>query len=175
MTVDGCTSTNDTVLLLASGRAGAPDPAGFAAAVAAACGDLATQMVGDAEGHTKVVGVWVTGAASGDDARRAARKVAESQLVKCSWFGEDPYWGRIASDLGTAGVALDPAGLTIAYGGTVVSRGCVSIDHDRAAVADHMAGEHLDVHCDLGVGDGAARVLTNDLAYGYIDENKGTS
>jgi glutamate N-acetyltransferase/amino-acid N-acetyltransferase len=175
MTVDGCTSTNDTVLLLASGRAGAPDPAGFAAAVAAACEDLATQMVGDAEGHTKVVGVRVTGAASGDDARRAARKVAESQLVKCSWFGEDPYWGRVASDLGTAGVALDPAGLTIAYGGTVVSRGCVSIDHDRAAVADHMAGEYVDVHCDLGVGDGAARVLTNDLAYGYIDENKGTS
>jgi glutamate N-acetyltransferase / amino-acid N-acetyltransferase len=175
MTVDGCTSTNDTVLLLASGRAGAPHPAGFADAVAAACDDLAAQMVGDAEGHTKVVRVRVTGAASGDEARRAARKVAESQLVKCSWFGGDPYWGRVASDLGTAGVALDAAALAIAYGGTVVSRGCVGIDHDRAAVAAHMAGEHLDLHCDLGVGDGSARVLTNDLTYGYIDENKGTS
>jgi glutamate N-acetyltransferase/amino-acid N-acetyltransferase len=175
MTIDGCTSTNDTVLLLANGRAGRPDPDTFAAAVAEACFDLASQMVGDAEGHTKVVTVRVTGAASDDDARRAARKVAESQLVKCSWFGGDPYWGRIVSDLGTAGVKLDPAALTIAYGGTVISRGCVAVDHDAAALADHMAGEHLDLHCDLGVGDGAARVLTNDLTYGYIDENKGTS
>jgi glutamate N-acetyltransferase/amino-acid N-acetyltransferase len=175
MTIDGCTSTNDTVLLLANGRAGAPDREAFAAAVAEACLDLATQMVGDAEGHTKVVKVRVTGAASDDDARQAARKVAESQLVKCSWFGADPYWGRVASDLGTAGVKLDPAALTIAYGGTVISRGCVSIDHDETALAAHMAGEYLDLHCDLGVGDGRARVLTNDLTYGYIDENKGTS
>jgi glutamate N-acetyltransferase/amino-acid N-acetyltransferase len=175
MTVDGCTSTNDTVLILASGLAGAPDPGAFAAAVAEACLDLATQMVGDAEGHTKVVTVRVTGAASDDDARAAARKVAESQLVKCSWFGEDPYWGRVASDLGTAGVALDPAALSIAYGGTVVTRGCVGVDHDADAVAAHMAGQQLELVCDLGVGDGTARVLTNDLTYGYIDENKGTS
>jgi glutamate N-acetyltransferase / amino-acid N-acetyltransferase len=175
MTVDGCTSTNDTVLILASGRAGAPDPAAFAAAVAEACLDLATQMVGDAEGHTKVVRVRVTGAADDAEARQAARKVAESQLTKCSWFGEDPYWGRIASDLGTAGVKLDPAALTIAYGGTVVSRSCAPADHDEAAVAAHMAGDQLDIHADLGVADGQARVLTNDLTYGYIDENKGTS
>ena len=175
MTIDGCTSTNDTVLMLASGRAGAPDPDAFAAAVADACEDLATQMVGDAEGHTKVVTVRVTGAASDAAARQAARKVAESQLVKCSWFGADPYWGRVASDLGTAGVDLDPASLTIAYGGTIISRGCVSVQHDAAALAEHMAGEHLDLHCDLGAGVGAARVLTNDLTYGYIDENKGTS
>ncbi|HEX6424805.1 MAG TPA: bifunctional glutamate N-acetyltransferase/amino-acid acetyltransferase ArgJ [Acidimicrobiales bacterium] len=175
VTVDGCTSTNDTVLVLANGRAGTPDPHAFADAIAAACEDLATQMVGDAEGHTKVVRVRVTGAASDGEARQAARKVAESQLVKCSWFGEDPYWGRVASDLGTAGVALDPALLTIAYGDTVVSRGCVAVDHDAAAVAAHMAGEYVELHCDLGVGDGRARVLTNDLTYGYIDENKGTS
>jgi glutamate N-acetyltransferase/amino-acid N-acetyltransferase len=175
VTVDGCTSTNDTVLILASGRSGAPDGDRFATAVAAACEDLATQMVGDAEGHTKVVRVSVAGAASDAEARHAARKVAESQLAKCSWFGGDPYWGRVASDLGTAGVKLDPAELTIAYGGTVVSRGCVAIDHDAAAVADHMAGDHLEVACDLGVGDGRARVLTNDLAPGYIDENKRTS
>ena len=175
-TIDGCTSTNDTVLLLASGRAGPPaDPRALASAVAAACLELATQMVGDAEGHTKVVKVRVTGAATPDDARQAARKVAESQLVKCSWFGADPYWGRVASELGTAGVKLDPAALTIAYGGTVVSRGCIGIDHDAAAVAAHMAGTYLDLHCDLGVGEGEARVLTNDLTYGYIDENRGTS
>jgi glutamate N-acetyltransferase / amino-acid N-acetyltransferase len=175
MTVDGCTSTNDTVLILAGGRIGAPDPAAFAAAVAEACLDLATQMVGDAEGHTKVVRVRITGAADGAEARQAARQVAESQLTKCSWFGEDPYWGRIASDLGTAGVKLDPAALTIAYGGTVVSRGCAPAEHDAAAVTAHMAGDQLDIHADLGVADGSARVLTNDLTYGYIDENKGTS
>jgi glutamate N-acetyltransferase/amino-acid N-acetyltransferase len=175
MTVDGCTSTNDTVVILAGGRAGAPDPAAFAAAVAEACLDLATQMVGDAEGHTKVVRVRVTGAADAAEARQAARKVAESQLTKCSWFGEDPYWGRIASDLGTAGVKLDPAALTIAYGGTVVSRGCAPADHDAASVTAHMAGDQLDIQADLGVADGQARVLTNDLTYGYIDENKGTS
>jgi glutamate N-acetyltransferase/amino-acid N-acetyltransferase len=175
MTVDGCTSTNDTVLILASGRSGTPDPAGFAAVVAEACLDLATQMVGDAEGHTKVVRVRVTGAADDAEARQAARKVAESQLTKCSWFGEDPYWGRIASDLGTAGVKLDPAALTIAYGGTVVTRSCAPVTHDAAAVKAHMAGDQLDIQADLGVADGRARVLTNDLTYGYIDENKGTS
>lgn len=175
VTIDGCTSTNDTVVVLAGGRAGAPHPEAFAGALAEACLDLAGQMVGDAEGHTKVVRVQVTGAASDGEARAAARKVAESQLVKCSWFGGDPYWGRVASDLGSAGVALAPDALTIAYGGTVVSRGCVGVDHDAAAVAAHMAGEHVDLSCDLGVGPGAARVLTNDLTYGYIDENKGTS
>jgi glutamate N-acetyltransferase / amino-acid N-acetyltransferase len=175
ITVDGCTSTNDTVLLLASGHSGPPDGDGFAAAVAAACEDLATQIVGDAEGHTKVVRVRVTGAACDDEARQAARKVADSQLSKCSWFGGDPYWGRVASDLGTAGVKLDLDELTIAYGGTVVSRGSVGVEHDSAAVAEHMAGGHLELSCHLGVGEGEARVLTNDLAPGYIDENKGTS
>ena len=143
--------------------------------MARARGSVAGQRVGDAEGHTKGLRVRVTGGASDDEAGGAARKVADRQLVKCSWFGEDPYWGRVASDLGTAGVALDPALLTIAYGGTVVSRGCVAADHDAGEVARHMAGEYIELHCDLGAGDGRARVLTNDLTYGYIDENKGTS
>jgi glutamate N-acetyltransferase/amino-acid N-acetyltransferase len=175
VSIDGCTSTNDTVLVLAGGQAGPPDPERFGAAVGDVCLDLAAQMVGDAEGHTKVVSVVVTGATSDDDARVAARRVADSQLVKCSWHGGDPYWGRVASELGTAGVKLDVAGLTIAYGGTVVSRGGVGVEHSTTAVAGHMAGERLELRCDLGVGDGSARILTNDLAYGYIDENKGTS
>jgi len=185
VTVDGCTSTNDTVMLLASGQAGdAGSPAGsdgsndesaLADAVSEVCLDLAMQMVGDAEGHTKVVRVSVSGAATPAEARQAARKVAESQLVKCSWYGADPYWGRITSDLGTAGVQLDLARLSIAYGGVVVSLGCVGVDHDAAALAAHMAGEHLDVHCDLGVGRESAHVLTNDLSHAYIDENMRTS
>lgn len=180
VTIDGCTSTNDTVILLASGRATnagkqATDLGALAEAVAAVCDDLAVQMVEDAEGHTKVVRVKITGAASDDDARQAARKLAESQLVKCSWYGNDPYWGRVASDLGTSGVPIDPDALVISYGGVEVSRGCIEVDHDRAAVAQHMAGDHLQVECDLGVGTSTASLLTNDLTHAYVDENMGTS
>jgi glutamate N-acetyltransferase / amino-acid N-acetyltransferase len=178
VTIDGCTSTNDTVILLASGRSGERpvDPASLAEAVAGACHDLAVQMVEDAEGHTRVVRVTVTGAASDEEARQAARQVAASQLVKCSWYGGDPYWGRIASELGSSGVPIDPAALTIGYGGVVVSRGCAEVDHDRARVAEHMADDHLDIACDVGRGGGGrAVVLTNDLSPGYIDENMRTS
>ena len=176
ITVDGCTSTNDTVLLLASGRAGTPDPAAFADAVAEVCLDLASQMVGDAEGHTKVVQVRVTGAASDAEARQAARKVAESQLVKCSWYGEDPYWGRIASELGTAGVKLDPGALTIAYGGTVVSRGVRGRRPRRRRGGRPPGRASTSTSTATSAWPTAqARVLTNDLTHGYIDENMGTS
>ena len=172
---DGCTSTNDTVILLASGLAGPVDAVDLERAVEEACFSLAAQMVGDAEGATKVVRVEVVGAASDDDADRGARAIARSQLTKCSWFGEDPYWGRIGSDLGSAGIAFDPTRFSIAYGGTVVAAEGVNADHDAVAVAAHMAGRHLRITADLGLGDGQAFVLTNDLSYGYIDENKGTS
>jgi glutamate N-acetyltransferase/amino-acid N-acetyltransferase len=175
LTVDGCTSTNDTVLLLASGRRGPVDPAAFADAVARACGDLAGQMAGDAEGATKVVRLRVCGAHSDEEAAVAARKVAESQLVKCSWYGQDPYWGRIASELGSAGVAFDQRLLQVSYGDVVVARHGVEVDHDRDAVVSHMAGRHLDITADLGIGAGSAHVLTNDLTHAYVDENMGTS
>jgi glutamate N-acetyltransferase/amino-acid N-acetyltransferase len=176
MSVDGCTSTNDTVILLASGQAGPPaDAAGFAAAVAAVCLDLATQMVGDAEGHTKVVRLHVTGAASDAEARAGARKVAESQLVKCSWYGKDPYWGRIASELGTAGIEFEPSRLSVRYGDLTVAAGGITVDVDEAALVAYMGQEWLEVTADLGLGDGRARVLTNDLTHAYIDENMGTS
>jgi glutamate N-acetyltransferase/amino-acid N-acetyltransferase len=176
MSIDGCTSTNDTVILLASGEAGPPaDAQRFAEAVAAACLDLATQMVGDAEGHTKVVEVRVTGALSDEEARAGARKVAESQLVKCSWYGRDPYWGRIASELGTAGITLEPDKLSVRYGDLLVAVGGVTAPIDEAALATYMAGDHLVVTANLGLGDGTARVLTNDLTHAYVDENMGTS
>jgi glutamate N-acetyltransferase/amino-acid N-acetyltransferase len=176
MTVDGCTSTNDTVLLLASGQAGPPsDPDAFAAAVATVCLDLASQMVGDAEGHTKVVHLHVTGAASDAEARAGARKVAESQLVKCSWYGQDPYWGRVASELGSAGIAFDPARLSVRYGELTVAEGGIDAPVDAGALAAYMAQGSLEVFADLGLGDGRARVLTNDLTHAYIDENMGTS
>ena len=175
LSIDGCTSTNDTVLLLASGRAGPVGRPRLAAAVAAACDDLASQMAGDAEGATKVVRLIVTGAHTDDEARVAARKVAESQLVKCSWYGKDPYWGRIASELGSAGVAFDPRLVSISYGGVTVCRAGIEVDHDRDAVEAHMATRTLTIECDLGLGAGRGTVLTNDLTHAYIDENMGTS
>lgn len=175
LSTDGCTSTNDTVILLASGRAGAVDPELLADAITSVCTDLAGQMAGDAEGATKTVRVEVGGATSDHDAAVVARKIAQSQLVKCSWYGEDPYWGRVASEAGSAGVDFDPERTTVSYGGITVARACVDVDHDAAAVAAHMAGRDLVVGIDLGLGSGSAHVLTNDLTHAYIDENMGTS
>jgi glutamate N-acetyltransferase/amino-acid N-acetyltransferase len=174
-TVDGCTSTNDTVILLASGRAGDVAATHLEPAVTGVCADLVAQLADDAEGVTKVVRLLVTGAASDGDAHRAARKVADSLLVKCSWYGEDPYWGRIASDLGSAGVDFDADRVSIAYGGVVVARRGQPVDHDEAAVRRHLARRHLEITADLGLGDGRAGVLTTDVSHAYIDENMGTS
>jgi glutamate N-acetyltransferase / amino-acid N-acetyltransferase len=171
--VDGCTSTNDTVIVLANGLAGPPaDPGAFDAALAEACLSLATQMAHDAEGHTKVVRIEITGAASDAEADTAARKLAGSLLVKCSFYGSDPYWGRVLSDLGTAGVALDVEAVTVAYDGTVVSKGLAPTGADAAAAA---AKPEFTLACDLGVGQGSAWLLTNDLTHAYVDENMGTS
>ena len=175
MSVDGCTSTNDTVVLLASGRAGRGDPSLVADAVAEACADLAGQMAADAEGADTVFQVHVTGARSDAEAHRAARKVADSLLVKCSINGKDPYWGRVASELGSAGVDFDMDRLTIAYGGTAVCRGGIEVPHDTAAVAAHMAGPLVSIECGLGLADGTGVVLGVELGYGYIDENRTTS
>jgi glutamate N-acetyltransferase/amino-acid N-acetyltransferase len=173
--VDGCTSTNDTVLLLASGLAGPVDQKALETAVAHACADLAGQMAGDAEGATKVVRFKVIGAHTDEEALIGARAVARSNLVKCSWYGKDPYWGRIASDLGSCGIHFDPELFRLCYGGVEVCRGAVEIDHDREAVAAHMEGRHLDIVADLGLGAGRGQILTNDLTHAYIDENMGTS
>ncbi|WP_419917851.1 bifunctional glutamate N-acetyltransferase/amino-acid acetyltransferase ArgJ [Candidatus Poriferisocius sp.] len=173
LTVDGAESTNDTVLMLANGRAGPVDPEALTPVVAAACENLALQMADDAEGSTKTVFLRVTGAATHAEAAKAARDTANCQLVKCSWYGQDPYWGRIASEMGAAGVAFDHTRLTIAYGPHVV--------YDRGEpahppeLARYMTGRHLDLHVDLGLGDGEARVITTDLTHAYIDENMGTS
>ena len=175
ITVDGATSTNDTVLLLASGEAGPVDTKALEDAVTAACASLAEQMVADAEGATKLVRVQVTGATDDTEARTAARAVATSQLTKCSWYGNDPYWGRVASDLGVAGVDFEPTTLSIAYGDTVVCRGGVEVDHDTDAVTAHMAQRDIVLTADLGRGDGSATVLTCDLTHAYVDENMGTS
>jgi glutamate N-acetyltransferase/amino-acid N-acetyltransferase len=181
LSTDGSRSTNDTVLLLASGTAGNPplEGAGLAAftdALTAVCSDLAGQMAADAEGATKRVRIRVHGALSTDDARRAGRAVAQSQLVKCSLYGADPYWGRVLSELGASGAYLEPDRVDIAYGGVVVCRGGVAAVHDATALAAVMAARDLEITCDLGgPGDGDATVTTVDLTPAYIDENMGTS
>jgi glutamate N-acetyltransferase/amino-acid N-acetyltransferase len=171
--VDGCTSTNDTVIVLASALAGAPpDLDAFDRALTDACQSLALQMARDAEGHTKVVTIQITGAADDEEAERAARKLATSLLVKCSFYGNDPYWGRVLSDLGTCGVALDVEQVTVAYDGIIVSKGLAPTGADATAVAHQP---ELTLHCDLGVGAGQSWLWTNDLTHAYVDENMGTS
>ena len=144
--------------------------------VTEACADLAAQMAADAEGGSKVVRVRVTGARSDGEAHRAARKVADSLLVKCSLNGEDPYWGRVVSELGSAGVDFDLDRVAVAYGGVTVCDGGVAADHDagRAWPAIWPAPE-VEIHCRLGLGDGDATVMGVDLGHGYIDENRTTS
>jgi glutamate N-acetyltransferase / amino-acid N-acetyltransferase len=177
LTTDGATSTNDTVIVLASGRSGvAPVEAELTGAMWEACSDLAGQMAADAEGATKVVRVRVSGAASEEDAARGARRVAESQLVKCSFYGQDPYWGRILSELGSAGIAFEIDRASVSYGGVTVCRGGVAAPGpDPAKLTAVMAEPTIELEANLGLGDGEATVLTVDLTHGYIDENMGTS
>lgn len=180
LSVDGCTSTNDTVIVLANGAAGRPSDVDlFSDALDGVCLELAEQMADDAEGATKVVRVSVTGAATDEQAAAAARSVAQSQLTKCSWYGRDPYWGRVASDVGSApGVDVDPDRLAIAYGGITVARNGVAValtGEQQQHLDAHMAGRRLHVDVDLGIGDGTWWVLTNDLTHAYVDENMGTS
>lgn len=175
LNVDGATSTNDTVFLLASGRRGKPDLAEFADAVHKVCEDLTWQMARDAEGMTKMVTLRVTGAASDAEARIAAKNIAENNLVKCSWYGSDPYWGRLLGAAGSAGVEFDPDLTSVAYGGIVVSKAGTGFDHDEAAVAAHMKNEKIDIEVALGLGTGSAQVIGIDLGPGYIKENSKTS
>ena len=175
LNVDGATSTNDTAILLASGRKGRPDLKEFADAVHRACEDLTLQMARDAEGMTKMVMLRVTGAASDAEARIAAKNIAENNLVKCSWYGGDPYWGRLLAAAGSAGVAFEPERSSVAYGGTVVSRAGTFADHDADAVRTHMVGERIDIEVALGLGSGSAQVIGIDLGPGYIKENSRTS
>jgi glutamate N-acetyltransferase / amino-acid N-acetyltransferase len=170
---DGCMSTNDTVLLLASGASGiAPSPGDLTAAVTAACHDLAQQLVADAEGATKEVAVEVTGAASEDDAVTVGRAVARSNLVKTALFGNDPNWGRILAAVGTTGAAFEPDTLDVAVNGVWVCR-CGAAAADRSEV--DLSGRAVTIRVDLHAGEAAATIWTNDLSHGYVHENSAYS
>jgi glutamate N-acetyltransferase/amino-acid N-acetyltransferase len=117
----------------------------------------------------------VRGARNDHEAQRAARQVASSQLVQCSLYGQDPYWGRIISELGVSGAMFDAEQVTIAYDGVVVCEHGIAAPHDTAAVAKAMEARDLDITCDLHNGNGEATMLFTDLTHAYVDENMGTS
>ncbi len=181
--VDACTSTNDTVLILASGAANGPaitategsDYYALLDAVTSVCGSLARQMANDAEGATKVATIRITGARTDHDASLAARSVASSQLVQCSLNGEDPYWGRILSELGASGAFMDQERVTISYGDHVLCAEGIAAPHDTEAVATLMNAREILITCDLALGYGEVEMICTDLSYAYIDENRGTS
>jgi glutamate N-acetyltransferase / amino-acid N-acetyltransferase len=180
VTVDGDTSTNDTLLLFATGRSGAPqvsDPADsrlddFRRALDEVLLDLAQQLIRDGEGARKFVRVEVGGAASDASARRIARTICESPLVKTAFAGEDANWGRIVAAAGRAGEPIEPDRLSVRFGPLVAARdGAVSPDYDEAAMSAYMKRAELDVGVDVGVGTGRAVMWTCDLTHGYVSIN----
>jgi len=170
---DGCMSTNDTVLLLASGAAGvAPDPAAFAAAVYEVCDSLARQLVADAEGASKEIEIEIVHAATEADAVEAARSIARNNLFKCAVYGEDPNWGRVLSAVGTTSAAFEPDELSVAINGVWVCRNG-SVGDDRELC--DLKPRHVHVVVDLNAGDATATVWTNDLSKEYVHENSAYS
>jgi len=180
ITVDGDTSTSDTVLLAATGRAphqpitaaGDRRLAEFRSALEDLMLDLALQVVRDGEGATKLIQVSVAGAASSRAARRIAFAIANSPLVKTAIAGGDANWGRIVMAIGKAGEKADRDRLEIVIGGIpITAAGRVRPDYDERPVARHISGREIEIDVDVGVGRGRARVWTCDLTHGYIDIN----
>ena len=171
--VDGSCSTNDTVLLLASGASEiAPSQTDLDDAVLRVCDDLCAQLQADAEGVTKRVTVTVTGAASEDDALTAARVVARDNLVKTALFGSDPNWGRVLAAVGMAPVTLDAGRISVAFNGSPV---CIEGVGAVGAREVDLSGEDIDVLVDLKVGNGQAHIRTTDLSHAYVEENSAYS
>ncbi|MFE5809480.1 bifunctional glutamate N-acetyltransferase/amino-acid acetyltransferase ArgJ [Streptomyces sp. NPDC056491] len=170
---DGCMSTNDTVLLLASGASGqVPAYEDFAEAVRKVCDDLARQLIGDAEGASKDIRIEVIGAASEDDAVEVGRSIARNNLLKCAIHGEDPNWGRVLSAIGTTKAGFDPDRLNVAINGVWVCRnGSVGEDRDLVSMKDR----EVRITADLSNGSESAVIWANDLTADYVHENSAYS
>jgi glutamate N-acetyltransferase/amino-acid N-acetyltransferase len=166
---DGCMSTNDTVLLLASGASGTvPEPVEFATRLAAACADLAYQLQADAEGASKAITIEVTGAAAEQDAVEVGRAVARCNLLKCAIAGEDPNWGRALAAVGTTSAAFEPNQLSVAINGVWVCQAGEPAE-DRGAV--DLRPRDVTITVDLAAGEHAAAIRTTDLTAEYVNLN----
>lgn len=166
---DGCMSTNDTVLLLASGASGTtPDVAEFTAVLTTVCQDLARQLIADAEGAHHEIAIEVVGAASERDAEVVGREVARSSLFKCAIFGADPNWGRVLSAVGVTDAVFEPDRIDVSFNGVQLCRGG-EIGEDRSLV--DLSGRDVHVLIDLHAGRHSATILTTDLTYDYVKEN----
>ncbi len=170
---DGCMSTNDTVLLLASGASGVkPDHKDFTRALTEVCADLARQLQLDAEGASKMITIEVVGAASEPDAITVGRAIARSNLLKCAIAGEDPNWGRVLSAIGTTDAVFDPDRLNVAINGVWVCRHGAAGDA-RSKV--DLKGRDVTITADLSTGAHSAVILTTDLTEAYVHENSAYS
>jgi glutamate N-acetyltransferase / amino-acid N-acetyltransferase len=170
---DGCTSTNDTVLLMASGAAGVkPDHRDFTRALTEVCADLARQLQLDAEGASKMITIEVVGAASEPDAVTVGRSVARNALLKCAIAGADPNWGRVLTAVGTTDAIFDPDRLNVAMNGVWVCRAGAPGD-DRSKV--DLKGREVTITVDLSAGPHSAIILTTDLTEAYVHENSAYS
>ena len=178
ITVDGDTSTSDTLMLFATGQAGNPVPAAaadladFQRALDELTADLARQVACDGEGAQKLITIAVKGAISDRSARRIGLAIANSPLVKTAVAGEDANWGRIVMAVGKSGEPADRDKLGIAIGGVQVARDGMVVDgYDEAPVAAHMKTRSIEIEVDIGIGRGHATVWTCDLTHGYISIN----
>ena len=170
---DGCQSTNDTVLLMASGASGVtPGAAELDEAVREVCADLAQQLLGDAEGSEHDITIEVLGAASEDDAVEVGRSVARSNLFKCAVFGEDPNWGRVLASVGTTQAAFDVYAIDVRFNGVQVCKAGEA--HEDPSLV-RFAGRAVHVLIELHAGDAAATIRTNDLTTAYVHENSAYS
>jgi glutamate N-acetyltransferase/amino-acid N-acetyltransferase len=170
---DGCQSTNDTVLLLASGASGArPQPEAFAAAVRAVCHDLAQQLMADAEGSEHDIAIEIVRAAGEDEAVQVGRAIARSNLVKAAVYGNDPNWGRILAAVGTTTARFDPTDLDVTVNGVRV---CAGGQPDQPRDLVDLTGRAVTITVDLKAGDATATVWTNDLTVAYVHENSAYS
>jgi glutamate N-acetyltransferase/amino-acid N-acetyltransferase len=166
---DGCTSTNDTVLLMGSGASGyAPSASELEEALMQVCGSLSQQLIADAEGSTKTVAIEIKNAASESDAVEVARACARNNLLKCAIFGGDPNWGRVLAAVGTARAHLNPLDIDVTLNGVKVAKSSAPFeDRNLVSFADRL----VTIQVDLKVGNANATVFTNDLSHDYVHEN----
>ena len=166
---DGCTSTNDTVLLMGSGASGySPTPAELEVSLMSVCGSLSQQLIADAEGSTKTVAINVFGAMNEDEAVKVARACARNNLLKCAIFGGDPNWGRVLAAVGTAQAQLNPLDIDVTLNGVQVAKSSAPFaDRNQVSFSDRLV--RIDI--DLKMGSAQATVFTNDLSHDYVHEN----